>query len=114
MKDKINKIFHTDKWWGKTILIFSIYFIFWLIFYGVLFIIPNDFFSNYIPGLVTLFYVIIIIPAISFYLIKLFKKIFFVNKYFYLIHIFYIILSLLLFFIVFLISAYSNYSIPIL
>lgn len=114
MKNKINKIFHTDRWWGKTIFIILIYIIFWLVFYGGLFLIPDDFFNNYIPGFITLFYVIIFLPSISFFLIKLFKKMFFVGKYFYFIHIFFIAISLLSFGIIFLISAYYSYNIQIL
>ena len=111
---KIQRIFHTDRWWGKTIFVALVYSLFWIIFYGGLFLIPDDFYNNYIPGFVTLFYVIIFLPAISFLLIKLFKNIFLGGRYFYFIHISFIIISICIFWIVFLISAYNNYNIQFL
>ena len=108
----IQKFFHTDKWWGKGIFIILIYSIFWCIFYGLLFLIPDIFFEiNNIPGYFTLIYALLIVPFISFFLIRFFKKYFYLkNSTLYIIHILYIILSIILFFIFLVIGALKNYS----
>src|ERR1035437_10698745 len=100
MKDKINKIFHTDKWWGKTIFIILTYALFWFIFYGSWFLIPQEFFNNdnNLNVVLFLFYIFIIVPILSFYIPKFIKKLFLINKIIlYSLHIFLIILSLSIF-----------------
>lgn len=38
---KIQKVFHTDKWWGKGILLLSFYFIYFILGYWVWFLISE-------------------------------------------------------------------------
>ncbi len=106
----IQKIFHIDKWWGRTIFIILTYAIFWCIFYGALFFVSEDFFElNNISGNVTLIYALLIVPVISFYLIKFFKKYFLMKNFsFYLIHIIYLILSITLFLYLLVMGALQN------
>ncbi len=64
MIQKLQKFFHTDKWWGKGIFIVLFYTIFWLVFYGIWFLIPDDSFEmNEWFGLLLW---IVVIPFVSF------------------------------------------------
>jgi len=109
----IRNFFHTDKWWGRIITIILVYIFYWSIFYGAWLIIPNqhpdnntDFWSN-----VFLVYIFIIVPLISFYIPHFIKKLFNINNIFlYCLHIFLIILSAGLFFVIAAISALSNFQ----
>ena len=101
----IQKTFHTDKWWGKTIFIVLIYPIFWCIFYGSWFLLPDEFFlsknsvsSDYYGYLVAIF-LFILVPILSFFIPYIIKKTFKINKVFlYIFHIITIVFSILLFF----------------
>ena len=96
----IQNFFQTEKWWGKVIFIIVTYVLYWCIFYWSLFLIPESFFETYkIPGLVTLFYAIIFIPALSFLIPHFLKKILTINTVLlYVLHTFLVLLSILLFF----------------
>lgn len=108
MINNLKKFFHTDKWWGKTIFVVITYIIFWCVFYGSLFLIPDSFFEIYnIPGFITIIYAILIVPFISFYLNKFFQL---KKNIFYIINTIFIILSLMLFFAFLIIGAINNYS----
>jgi len=42
----IQKTFHTDKWWRKTVFIFLTYVLYWCIFYGSWFVMPSEWFNQ--------------------------------------------------------------------
>lgn len=72
----IQKIFHTDKWWGKTVLIILTYAIFWFISYGVwvfeLIPQPRDLrINDWIPFV----YFFVFIPILSFKIASYIRKI---------------------------------------
>ncbi len=115
MVNSIQKLFHTDRWWGKTILTAFAYTLYWGVFYGSWFLIPYNFF--YDRNIIINPYLFIgvfalIIPAISFLIPKFFKKVFTINYTFlYCMHVFLILLSLILFVYVGLNLAFSHFSI---
>lgn len=114
MKDKINRIFHTDNWPGKTIFIVLLYGVFWLIFYGCWFLIPQRYFNsnNDLTYFLFLLYIFIIVPFLSFYIPPYILKTFEINKkLLYFIHIFLVIVFLILFLGLSIISALSHFSI---
>ena len=114
MKDKINKIFHTNNWAGKMIFIVLVYIVFWLIFYGCWFLVPQRYFNsnNDLISFLFLFFVFILVPLLSFYIPHLIKKLFLINKIIlYSIHVFLMIISLILFVGLSIISALSHFSI---
>jgi len=111
-KTRLQKLFHTDKWWGKTIFIVLVYAVFWCVFYGLLFLIPDEFFEFYnIPGFVVLIYALFIIPLLSFFLPRFIKRVFYVkNSFLYIIHIIFILVSLFLFFFLLITEALKNFN----
>ena len=97
----IQKTFHTDKWWRKTVFIFLTYVLYWCIFYGSWFVMPSEWFNQNsdLSGIIFLIYLCILVPITSFFIPYLFKKTFEVNKVFlYILHIVVIIFSAALFF----------------
>ncbi len=106
-----------DSFLGKTILITITYVLYWLVFYGSWFIMPEEWFmeyghNNYLSKnniiLILLFF---IIPLLSFFIPYFLKKIFAINKTFlYILHILLILLSVALFLILAAFSAISNFS----
>lgn len=115
MKDKINKIFHTDRWWGKTIFILLSYLLFWCTFYGSWLLIPyNDHPVREInlPEWTLFLYSLILVPYISFIIPRTIKKIFLINNIFlYSLHIILILISVISFLALFILSALSHFSI---
>lgn len=118
MIEKIQKTFHTDKWWGKTIFIILIYPIFWCIFYGSWFLLPDELFlernsSSYQSlRIFVLLLIFILIPILSFFIPYIIKKTFKINKVFlYILHIVLVIFSVGLFVILSLVSALHNFQI---
>lgn len=110
----IRNFFHTDRWWGKTVFIIVIYTLFWCVFYGLWFLIPREYFNKNTneSGIVFLLLNIVIIPAISFFIPYYIKKLFQINKVFlYILHVFFILLSLVLFFGLGLIIAFQHFQI---
>ena len=101
----IQRFFHTDKWWGKTIFVVLVYPIFWCVFYGIWFLIPNGWFpqsKNFASFFGYFFKIVLllVVPILSFFIPYIITKIFKINKIFiYFLHIILIILSLILFFI---------------
>jgi hypothetical protein len=81
---KIRNIFHTDKWWGKTIFVVLIYALYWCVFYGSWLLIPDQHPDNNteIGGILFLVYLFVITPLISFLIPHYIKKLFQINKYF--------------------------------
>ena len=81
MIEKLQKIFHTDKWWGKSIFIIVFYFVFWCIFYGSLVLINNswqqadfDIYGDFMS--ISLFFLFILVPISTLFIFpKIFKKI---------------------------------------
>lgn len=108
----IQNTFHTDKWWGKTIFVALIYIIYWWIFYGIWFLIPERFFdhNSNLSGLLFLIYLCVLVPIVSFFIPHFIKKVF-STRHFYLLHILLIILGLVLFLALAAISAFSHLQI---
>ena len=92
----IQKTFHTDKWWGKAIFMLLTYAIYWCLFYFSIRFFPDYFFdgkrsySNLMA-----FYAVCLIPGLSLFLIKLYKKVFSIKPIILYISHFLFILSLL-------------------
>ena len=111
----IQKTFHTDKWWGKTIFIILTYILYWCVFYGSWFLIPYDFFYFHgieISQIVFILFYLVVIPGISFFIPYLIKKTFQINKIFlYTLHICIILLSLWLFVHIGLLDAFKHFQI---
>lgn len=110
----IRNFFNTDKWWGKTIFILVLYFLYWFIFYGSWVLMPNEWFEKNtdLSGILFLIYIFLIVPSISFFIPPFIKKIFSINKIvLYLIHIFFVLLSIAIFLFIAIISAVSNIQI---
>lgn len=89
-------------WYGKTTLILLAYTIFWFIFYGSYFLIPEDYFDSvftpdYISNLSNLIipYIFFIVPILSFFMAK-FLKSFFKIRYMYLINLLLLIILVLI------------------
>ena len=100
----IQKNFHADKWWGKIIFTVLIYVLYWCIFYGSWFLLPDEFFlsknsiSSDFYGYLIAIFLFLFIPILSFFIPYLIKKTFKINKIFlYILHIVLIIFSILLF-----------------
>ena len=79
MIQKLQKIFHTDKWWGKILLMISLYLIFFILGYWIWFLLAkcglinkNIFIDQFIPSVFFLF----IIPVMSFFIFIKINKIF--------------------------------------
>jgi len=101
MKNWIQNVFHTDKWWGKTIFVVLVYLVYWCVFYGSLTLLPENTFDNYgdFVTLILFAYVFIFVPVLSFILIDLVKR--FVSiKYPYILNTIILVLSLSSFFFV--------------
>src|SRR3989344_9259862 len=111
-KTRLQKLFHTDKWWGRTIFIILTYAVFLCVCYGVLFI-PARLFGDSSFGQVIFFsYVFVLVPIISFLLLPRFiKKIFYIkNSFLYILHTIFILISLFLFFFLLITQALKNFS----
>ena len=109
MIEKLQKVFHTDKWWGRVIFIILTYTVFWCVFYGLVLLIPYEFFVGR-KGIsyFILLYSVIIVPLLSFYLISMVRKVFFI-KHFYLLNTLLIILSFILFFYINFLQSVSHW-----
>ena len=88
MIQKLQKIFHTDKWWGEMLLIVLFYLVFLFFGYWIWFLIASENFINFnifiLESLIPSLYFIIILPLVSFIFIFKIKKIFSlrINKFF--------------------------------
>lgn len=114
MINLIQKIFRTEKWWGKTIFMFLIYIFFWFTFYGSWFLMPSKWFNNNtdISGRLFLIFLFIIVPIISFFIPYFFRRIFKINKIFlYILHVFLILLSIWVFIQIGISIALKNFQI---
>lgn len=113
----LRNFFHIDKWWGKTIFVVLTYVVFWCVFYGSAFLMPDTWFSeasNYSPLYFLLFkiYVFLVVPLISFVIPKLIRKLFKINSIFlYSLHIFLLILCVVAFLFKLFLEAFSNWQI---
>jgi len=77
--NKIQNLFHTDKWWGKTIFIILMYLLFWFLSYGVWLIITFSFggyeYDVYrVPLFIFSFLLYIVLPIVSFFVFPKFLK----------------------------------------
>jgi len=101
MIQKLQKIFHTDKWWGKVLLILLLYILYWFIFYGIWLLISKNWgeaeFDIYrLPISIFYFASYVILPVLSFFFFpKLLRKIIFL-KHPYLINSIFIFLTLII------------------
>lgn len=109
----IQNFFHTDRWWGKTIFIIVTYVLFWCVFYGLIFFIPEHFFETYnIQGYVTLIYALVLIPLLSFFIPPFIKNTIVINKVIlYILHIIFVIASIVLFLAMLAFFALQNFQI---
>lgn len=109
MKDQINKFFHTDKWWGKTVFILLTYVIFWCVFYGSWFLVPDSDHNSDINAILPIILFLGLIPLLSFFIPYFIKKLFTINKAFlYFLHILILLISTALFFLLLAMSAFSH------
>ncbi len=76
MIQKTQNLFHTDKWWGKVVFSLLLYFMYWIIFYGILFFIFGSMSEYEIGGKLFLLYIIVIIPVSSLIIPSIIKKYF--------------------------------------
>ena len=112
MVNWIQKTFHTDKWWGKTIFIVLIYLLYWCIFYGSTLLIPNSNSNTDFNAILPFLYIFIIVPIISFLVPLIILKIFKINKVFlYILHIVLIVFMAISFFIIVVFFAFNNFQI---
>jgi len=114
-KTRLQKLFHTDKWWGKTIFVILTYAVFWCVFYGSWFLLPEDYFESHNISMnewVFLFITVVLVPIISFLLLPRFiKKVFYIkNSFLYILHTIFILISLFLFFFLLITEALKNFS----
>ena len=75
MIQKLQKFFHTDKWWGKTIFIVLTYVFYWCIFYGSTLLIPYSSYNTDFDTILPFIYIFILVPIISFFIPFLIRKI---------------------------------------
>ncbi len=114
MISRLQKTFHTETWWGKTLFIACVYVLYWLVFYGSWFLIPSSYFdrNSDLSGLMFIIYIIIFVPLISFSIPYVIRKVFSINAIFtYVLHLILIILSVYLFIKIGLSIAFSNWII---
>ena len=98
MIQKLQKLFHTDKWWGKVLLVVILYLLFWGVFYIGLFQIFGSMSGTDLGGFLFILYLLIGIPLSSLFIPKIIIKSFKINKtLLYIFHGFIIFSSLLAF-----------------
>ncbi len=108
----IQKTFHIDKWWGKTIFIILVYILYWCIFYGSTLLIDNSNTNTDFNTILPFLYIFIIVPIISFLVPFLILKIFKINKFFlYILHVILITCMAISFFILVVFLALHNFQI---
>jgi len=109
--EKIQKLFHTDRWWGKVLFVSVLYLIFWFLFYYVIFLFFGLMSGSDIGGALFLIYIFILIPFFSLYIPKIILKTFKVNKLFlYIFHSCLILISFVSYiYIVFLLTFSPNF-----
>lgn len=92
--EKIQKLFHTDKWWGKSLLVLVLYTLYILIGYLLIpFLII--FIQNFnFGGMAFFVFLFLIAPIFSYYIPFLILKIFKINKF--LLYLFHTILVILI------------------
>ena len=108
----IQKTFHTDKWWGKTIFIILTYVLYWCTFYASLLFLPNSDYNTEVDTILPFVFVLVFVPILSFFIPYFLKKIFNINKVLlYFLHIFFILLSIILFLFISIGAAVSHIQI---
>lgn len=100
--EKIQKLFHTDKWWGKAVFIFLVYLLFFVVFYGTWILITFSFgeYEYYKYNTILflgLLFLYIILPIITFFVFPKFLKKITQTKFPYIINSIFIFLILLVF-----------------
>lgn len=109
---KFQKFFHTDKWWGKFLLILIIYAVYIVLGYILVPLIFSILQGNNFGGILTFIFIFFIIPILSFYIPSLILKIFNINKIFlYIFHTLLIIIIPFVFMWIIIFFAFSNFSI---
>lgn len=112
MKNKINKIFHTDRWWGKTIFIICIYLAYLIVGYIFFPLLISALQGFNFGGIVMFLFLFIIIPVFSYYIPSFIIKIFEANKkLLYFFHTVFIVLVPFIFLWIIIALAFSHFSI---
>ena len=112
MKDKINKIFHTDKWLGKFIFIICIYISYLILGYILIPFLISVLQGFNFGGIIMFIFLFLIIPIFSYYIPSFILKIFEVNKtLLYFLHTIFIILVPFVFLWIIIALAFSHFSI---
>ena len=114
MIQTIQKLFHTDRWWGKTMFIVFVYAVYWCVFYGSWLVFPDQHPADNTDAGSNLFlvYLLGIVPLLSFFIPPFIKKVFTINKTgLYVMHIILIILCAAIFMTIAITSALSNIQI---
>lgn len=109
----IRNFFNTDKWWGKTIFILVLYFLYWCIFYLIFPYIIILFNNSNFGGVFLFSYLFILAPVISFLILPPFIfKIFNSSKLLlYVLNIIFMIISVFIFFVIVISLSFSNIQI---
>jgi hypothetical protein len=78
MIQKIQNLFHIDKWWGRALFLISFYLLFFIVGYLVWFLFPNNKYNNgsYIMEVISPIYFFFFLPVLSFFLVFKIKKTF--------------------------------------
>lgn len=79
----IQKFFHTDRWWGRFLLVFIFYFIFLVLFYGLSLLIVyfiDMFLGEKLAHLLFIIWIALIMPITSFFVPKLIKSFCIINN----------------------------------
>lgn len=112
MKDKINKIFYTDKWWGRFMFIICIYAIYLIIGYVLVPFLISVLQGFNFGGVFTFVFIFIIAPVISYIIPSFILKIFKINKtLLYIFHTIFIIIIPFIYLFIIITLAFSNFSI---
>ncbi len=97
-------------WFTKSISVLFFYATFWCVFYGSAFFLPVSFFDNLstLGNLLFILYFFVILPGISFFIPKYFKKVFSAGSWVYFLHTVMIISSIVIFIYIGIFRAFSG------
>ena len=112
MIQKIQQIFHADKWWGKFIFIICIYFFYLIFGYIVIPFLISAVQGFNFGGIFTFLLIFIVIPLLSYYIPPLILKVSEINKkLLYFFHTIFVILIPFVFLWIITMLAFSHFSI---
>jgi len=108
---KLQKIFHTDKQWGRVLLSILLYIVYWILFYLIIPFIILVFQSFNFGGVILFFHLLILSPMISFCIPEILLKTFRINRCFlYITHIILIIVPLTVYALLVLLAIRNGFS----